>query len=186
MNTRIVLALSALSAAMALPIVDPLTPLTLGPTLDLAAPPGADAVADPHAAASNTSDSVKFFNSPPVADPIPRINNSAVTNLLDKQTVAILFDKFVQVLHWPVLYSRMRMGQCYTGRGSKYNGEVAVTNSGQTCLAWHESGTDTFYKAVGRHNFCRNPDNMAAPWCYTDYTAGSNAFGYCSNTIPQC
>ena len=59
--------------------------------------------------------------------------------------------------------------ECFSdARGLDYRGTIFKTASGRTCQNWktvyphyHE------YDAVGDHNFCRNPDNYSAPWCFT-------------------
>ena len=67
-------------------------------------------------------------------------------------------------------------GECYTlSDGSDYRGEVSTTEDGVTCQYWsrlwphtHDKTVYNYPKAgLGGHNFCRNPDGEAKPWCYT-------------------
>ena len=70
-------------------------------------------------------------------------------------------------------------GECYEhSDGSDYRGKVAVTTGGRQCQAWsaqtpnHHTFSLINYprSGLGGHNFCRNPDGDASPWCYTlDY-----------------
>ena len=54
-------------------------------------------------------------------------------------------------------------------------GTISATHSGRTCQPWnhqwpHQHGftTDQYgASGIGIHNFCRNPNNAARPWCYT-------------------
>jgi hypothetical protein len=63
----------------------------------------------------------------------------------------------------------------YEPRGTDYRGTVSHTKSGKECQHWNEqyphqhTRTATWYPdaGLGGHNFCRNPDNESAPWCYT-------------------
>ena len=69
--------------------------------------------------------------------------------------------------------------ECYTAAdGNDYRGKVAKTKAGRACQTWseqipwhHTKSTINFpYSGLGGHNFCRNPDGEAGPWCYTlDY-----------------
>ncbi|EOD34730.1 hypothetical protein EMIHUDRAFT_111108 [Emiliania huxleyi CCMP1516] len=65
-------------------------------------------------------------------------------------------------------------GECYTlSDGSDYRGEVSTTEDGVTCQYWsrlwphtHDKTVYNYPKAgLGGHNFCRNPDGEAKPWC---------------------
>ena len=62
--------------------------------------------------------------------------------------------------------------------GKDYRGKVATTKTGRTCqvwaeqIPWHHTKTTVNFPSsgLGGHNYCRNPDGEAGPWCYTlDY-----------------
>ncbi|XP_041362239.1 scavenger receptor cysteine-rich type 1 protein M130-like isoform X2 [Gigantopelta aegis] len=76
--------------------------------------------------------------------------------------------------------------ECYTGDGSDYRGLMAVTMKGTPCLKWTNSvsvhPTDYPDKGLGNHNYCRNPDDDAKPWCWVNHELLK--FGYCA--IPEC
>ncbi|XP_073337912.1 hyaluronan-binding protein 2-like [Pagrus major] len=65
---------------------------------------------------------------------------------------------------------------CYVDDGESYHGNVSETADGHECLYWNshfilEQGTDPFDSfedkdGLGPHNFCRNPDGDAMPWCF--------------------
>ncbi|XP_070697711.1 hyaluronan-binding protein 2-like [Pempheris klunzingeri] len=65
---------------------------------------------------------------------------------------------------------------CYVDDGESYRGTVSETDDGDECLYWNshfilEQGVDPFNSfededGLGPHNFCRNPDGDAMPWCF--------------------
>uniref|UniRef100_A0A665X5J8 Plasminogen activator n=1 Tax=Echeneis naucrates TaxID=173247 RepID=A0A665X5J8_ECHNA len=67
--------------------------------------------------------------------------------------------------------------QCVEGSGESYRGTKSVTKSGSRCLPWDSPairrkinnawGPNALKFGLGSHNFCRNPDGDAGPWCHT-------------------
>ncbi|KAF0027270.1 hypothetical protein F2P81_020011 [Scophthalmus maximus] len=65
---------------------------------------------------------------------------------------------------------------CYVDDGESYRGNVSEAEPGDECLYWNshfilDSGTNPFTSfedndGLGPHNFCRNPDGDATPWCF--------------------
>uniref|UniRef100_A0A8C6WGT5 trypsin n=1 Tax=Neogobius melanostomus TaxID=47308 RepID=A0A8C6WGT5_9GOBI len=65
---------------------------------------------------------------------------------------------------------------CYEEYGDSYRGMVSVTQDGDECLDWNsyfilQKYGDPFteyagFDGLGPHNFCRNPDADAQPWCF--------------------
>ncbi|XP_035462525.2 hyaluronan-binding protein 2 isoform X1 [Scophthalmus maximus] len=65
---------------------------------------------------------------------------------------------------------------CYVDDGESYRGNVSETDDEDECLYWNshfilDSGTNPFTSfedndGLGPHNFCRNPDGDAMPWCF--------------------
>lgn len=73
------------------------------------------------------------------------------------------------------------------GKGRSYRGQLSVSMGGHTCANWN-TVVDVFASAfygtgVGRHNYCRNPDGKAAPWCWV-MRRHKLAREYCD--IPRC
>ncbi|XP_060092308.1 urokinase-type plasminogen activator [Heteronotia binoei] len=83
--------------------------------------------------------------------------------------------------------------QCYTGNGEDYRGTKSVNELNERCLNWdsiwlkRESYNHGMENArelgLGKHNYCRNPDGRAKPWCYVrkEYRTVST---FCD--IPDC
>ena len=67
---------------------------------------------------------------------------------------------------------------CYRNKGTDYYGKVSKTKSGKKCLDWN-SIASLRYSNV-EHSYCRNYDNMEAPWCFVDQQTKE----LCD--IPQC
>ncbi|MGH0163076.1 UNVERIFIED_CONTAM: hypothetical protein FKN15_044135 [Acipenser sinensis] len=78
---------------------------------------------------------------------------------------------------------------CYVNNGKTYRGITSQTISGKKCQSWssmkphsHNKTPQNFPDADLRRNYCRNPDDDRAPWCYT--TEPSVRWEYCS--IDKC
>uniref|UniRef100_A0A8C6GM50 Urokinase-type plasminogen activator n=1 Tax=Mus spicilegus TaxID=10103 RepID=A0A8C6GM50_MUSSI len=65
---------------------------------------------------------------------------------------------------------------CYHGNGDSYRGKANTDTKGRPCLAWNAPAVlqkpynahrpDAISLGLGKHNYCRNPDNQKRPWCY--------------------
>jgi len=82
--------------------------------------------------------------------------------------------------------------ECYTlTDGSDYRGTVSTTPNGRTCQQWtnqsphqHTMLPENYPNSgLGDHNYCRNPDNAAGPWCYT--TDPAQRWEYCDVGSPR-
>ncbi|XP_028996570.1 plasminogen-like [Betta splendens] len=78
---------------------------------------------------------------------------------------------------------------CASGNGKGYRGTIAETWTGKTCQSWsdqspHQHKRTTYYYPKGglESNYCRNPDGMERPWCYT--TDPDTRWQYC--LVPRC
>ncbi|XP_072280295.1 urokinase-type plasminogen activator [Pyxicephalus adspersus] len=82
---------------------------------------------------------------------------------------------------------------CYEDRGQDYRGTASKTTNNHDCLRWDSALLkDRFFNyhmkdalqfGIGRHNYCRNPQNGMRPWCYFRGPKGI-ATMFCQ--IPKC
>ncbi|XP_028845129.1 hyaluronan-binding protein 2 [Denticeps clupeoides] len=78
-------------------------------------------------------------------------------------------------------------GECYVGDGESYRGFISRTVDGEECLPWNHhlipyKETDGS-EGLGSHNYCRNPDDDDAPWCFIKEQKQLN-WNYCN--ITEC
>ena len=69
-------------------------------------------------------------------------------------------------------------------KGALYFGTQNVAESGDLCQRWDsQSPHEHRYSSIGdQDNYCRNPDNIRGPWCYT--VNPDKRWAYCH--IPKC
>ena len=87
-------------------------------------------------------------------------------------------------------YFNLPIAECRkTFKGFEYRGRVNRTRSGLACQRWdsqkphlHHNRPSSKSDAALEHNFCRNPDGEAKPWCYT--TSLKTRWDFCE--IPFC
>uniref|UniRef100_A0A672HTZ9 Prothrombin n=1 Tax=Salarias fasciatus TaxID=181472 RepID=A0A672HTZ9_SALFA len=66
-------------------------------------------------------------------------------------------------------------GQCISGQGLNYEGNINITRSGRVCQHWRHSFPHPISREYNvsenpllQENFCRNPDKRPeGPWCFT-------------------
>ncbi|XP_051283059.1 prothrombin [Dicentrarchus labrax] len=67
-------------------------------------------------------------------------------------------------------------GQCISGTGVNYEGDINITESGRQCQNWNHMFPHPIIREFNasepnsnlHENFCRNPDNRpSGPWCFT-------------------
>uniref|UniRef100_A0ABI7ZIR1 t-plasminogen activator n=1 Tax=Felis catus TaxID=9685 RepID=A0ABI7ZIR1_FELCA len=82
---------------------------------------------------------------------------------------------------------------CYKDQGITYRGTWSTAESGAECINWNSSvlalkpyngrRPNAIMLGLGNHNYCRNPDGDAKPWCHVlkDHKL---TWEYCD--VPQC
>ncbi|CAC5360610.1 unnamed protein product [Mytilus coruscus] len=70
---------------------------------------------------------------------------------------------------------------CYTD-STTYQGKVTCTAAGIPCKVWSSHGGQAPSGSDKDTNYCRDPDNTGAPWCYT--TDPDVTWDYCP--VPKC
>ncbi|XP_036911356.1 tissue-type plasminogen activator isoform X3 [Sturnira hondurensis] len=89
--------------------------------------------------------------------------------------------------------SKEKNEDCYFGKGLTYRGTHSLTTSGASCLPWNSMAligkiytarkTNAQALGLGKHNYCRNPDGDARPWCHVQKDRELK-WEYCD--VPQC
>ena len=79
--------------------------------------------------------------------------------------------------------------ECFYFKQQSYRGTKATTINGRTCQAWtaqtpheHIVTPDNYPNSGLVANYCRNPDNAPAAWCYT--MDNDTRWEVCG--VPQC
>ncbi|XP_063814712.1 urokinase-type plasminogen activator isoform X2 [Pseudophryne corroboree] len=83
--------------------------------------------------------------------------------------------------------------KCYKDCGNDYRGTASKTNSNYDCLHWDSPLLKKHYfnaqmkealkLGLGKHNYCRNPNNGLKPWCYFKGPTGIVSM-FCQ--LPKC
>ncbi|XP_056020701.1 zonadhesin-like isoform X2 [Ostrea edulis] len=69
--------------------------------------------------------------------------------------------------------------------GKDYKGSLSLTEQGYTCQKWSTQSPHSHkYLKTTNNNYCRNPDNEKAAWCYT--TDPKKRWDYCHIPVCQC
>ncbi|XP_062375456.1 tissue-type plasminogen activator-like isoform X3 [Sardina pilchardus] len=87
---------------------------------------------------------------------------------------------------WP-WETRSHNHECVRGKGQQYRGTVSMTVYGSRCINWNRVvdvySTRYYGKGLGHHNYCRNPDNRRAPYCWVK-KQGFPVREFCN--LPRC
>nr|XP_055041447.1 apolipoprotein(a)-like isoform X4 [Misgurnus anguillicaudatus] len=87
------------------------------------------------------------------------------------------------------LFIKRAAEDCMLCNGEDYRGNISITENGFTCQRW-DSKTPNNHKYIPEflfekdleENYCRNPNGLPKPWCFT--TNPSKRWEFCS--VPQC
>uniref|UniRef100_I3JTB5 trypsin n=1 Tax=Oreochromis niloticus TaxID=8128 RepID=I3JTB5_ORENI len=80
--------------------------------------------------------------------------------------------------------SKQARQRCLSGDGSEYSGKVGKSSTGRSCLYWNRVKPQwNNVPGLGRHRYCRNPDNSGMPWCFVTKEMRT-VREYCD--IPRC
>ena len=87
-----------------------------------------------------------------------------------------------------------RLANCVDGKllgsGLDYMGTMSFSQTGLRCRSWAALGADTMWTHLDLdqgHNYCRNPDDDNAPWCFTENTGGLGVpqWEYCNVCVDE-